>query len=787
MKPGTRRALLGLAALCVFHMREALFEGRVYFERDLHLQWYGQIQSFVASVAAGVFPLWDPWVGFGQPLFANANAQLLYPPTWLNLLMRPGTYYTLYLFGHLLAAGIGAFALSRRWGVSVGGSFVAAAVWLMSGPLLSLGNVWNHLAGAALLPFVLLGAVRVVDGGGPRPILALAAVLALSVLAGSPDFLLLAALPAFAFAWLPGPQDLAHFRLRRLARLACAVLLAAGLCAAQLLPSLDLVTGSSRAHLPAGVRGYWSVHPWLALQTLLPLEWNALAWLPERRALWFESREPYLFSLYVGLPALALAGLGLTRSGHRHRLALLATAALGLLFALGRHTPAYAATLALAPPLGLIRYPAKAMVLFSFGGAMLGGAGFDRWRRAPAPRFAWALGGTAVGLGVLAACLLTWPASLGPALVVRVATDPPFSVLLRPLLAALFRAAGLALLLGLLAALRERRPGWATASGMAVAAAAILDLTIAHRNLNPTAPRDFYRVRPEVLNVIEARDPRRLLTFDYTMAPGLSEALLGREHPYLVAGQAGPRNLWQGAMGVRLYPVAPVTGGFFVYGSFGRDLLGIQPEPLARLSDLATQRIGSPEWQRLLALAGVAHLVALHDGALGPLPPRGRFHGPFFEDARLYEVPGALARCRVVSGVRQGDDPGALLAPDFDPTREVLLAGVPARPAASDFLGRCVVRSLGTDRVVLVAHASAPAFAVLADAWDPGWHATVDGREAPLLRGNVAFRAVAVEAGSHEVTLRYRPRGFFPGLGLSAASLALAATLWIRAGRTRRA
>src|SRR5512147_2799402 len=72
--------LAALATLVLFFLRHAVFEGRVFYERDLHLQWYGQVESFVRSIIAGSWPLWDPYASFGQPLLANANNQILYPP-----------------------------------------------------------------------------------------------------------------------------------------------------------------------------------------------------------------------------------------------------------------------------------------------------------------------------------------------------------------------------------------------------------------------------------------------------------------------------------------------------------------------------------------------------------------------------------------------------------------------------------------------------------------------------------------------------------------------------------
>ena len=62
----------------------------------------------------------------------------------------------------------------------------------------------------------------------------------------------------------------------------------------------------------------------------------------------------------------------------------------------------------------------------------------------------------------------------------------------------------------------------------------------------------------------------------------------------------------------------------------------------------------------------------------------------------------------------------------------------------------------------------------------------MDGHEAALLRANVAFRAVAVPAGTHVVEMRYRPRALPLGLGLSATAVILGLGLMLRSrlGRT---
>jgi hypothetical protein len=48
-------------------------------------------------------------------------------------------------------------------------------------------------------------------------------------------------------------------------------------------------------------------------------------------------------------------------------------------------------------------------------------------------------------------------------------------------------------------------------------------------------------------------------------------------------------------------------------------------------------------------------------------------------------------------------------------------------------------------------------YLVTTDAYYPGWRAYVDGRESPIYRANLAFRALRLPPGDHRVEYRYRP------------------------------
>ena len=67
---------------------------------------------------------------------------------------------------------------------------------------------------------------------------------------------------------------------------------------------------------------------------------------------------------------------------------------------------------------------------------------------------------------------------------------------------------------------------------------------------------------------------------------------------------------------------------------------------------------------------------------------------------------------------------------------------------------------------------------MLADTFDPGWSATVDGVSAPIRPAYVAFRAVYLTPGSHKIIFTYRPAGLDRGLSLTGCGLLLALLFW---------
>src|SRR6185436_12668337 len=72
---GDRLAIAGLLLLVLLLFHSAVMGRGVFYYRDIHLFWHPQIDAFVRSLAAGAWPVWNPYMGFGRPLLGNPNVQ----------------------------------------------------------------------------------------------------------------------------------------------------------------------------------------------------------------------------------------------------------------------------------------------------------------------------------------------------------------------------------------------------------------------------------------------------------------------------------------------------------------------------------------------------------------------------------------------------------------------------------------------------------------------------------------------------------------------------------------
>jgi hypothetical protein len=799
--PKSRRALLPAAALTLLALvlfPRAVFRGEAFYERDVHLVWHAQVEPFVRAVGSGAWPVWNPFLSFGQPMLANPHTQVLYPFTWLSLLLPPWILYTLFVLAHSLFAGMGLFFLAQRLGTSRGGAFVAAACWMASGPFLSLGNMWIQLGGASWIPWVWLAADRALETRAAVHAVVWGGAVALQLFAGSPDMSLLtvAALAAWTL-WSVRPRTQGE-RLEwgGLATAAMATAFAIALSAALWLPALDLTRKSARWSLDSAHRAVWSVHPFGLAEAFSPVPLTDLPIGAALRGWLYDGGVPLIHGLYLGVPMLALVAAALGGVAPRARAIAVAVLAAATVFALGHHTPVSETAVALLPPLRVLRYPSKAMVLVALAWALLAGVGFDRWRAPEAlsrRRWLWIVVGPLLAVttaGAVLAVLLRWrPDLFGPLLLPEPALSSTWAEALAPASLRLACTAGLGGAAVVAAVMRSGRPQAAKPLARVVAGLVLLDLALAGMRLNPTVPVDFYKLRPPILGAVHQDDLSRLFVYRY---PFLATASGGPDDPYRIARYPPEMSFDAGrTLGARLYLTPPVGGCWGLFGSYEPDLIGLYPAPLATLVRWMEQAEGTPAYARFLRLGAVKHVSALRrHGGFETLQAVGAYPSLLARPILLLEVPNPLPRTYAVGTARPGDGEAArliLIDPRFDPSREVVLPDN-ALEGGPGFSGTSRILDFRADRVRLEAELSQPGVVVLVDTYDPGWRVTVDGRPAPLLRVNMAFRGVKVPAGRHVIEQVYRPWTLVYGLAASAmAALAAAAVVLSRGRRWPRA
>jgi hypothetical protein len=148
-------------------------------------------------------------------------------------------------------------------------------------------------------------------------------------------------------------------------------------------------------------------------------------------------------------------------------------------------------------------------------------------------------------------------------------------------------------------------------------------------------------------------------------------------------------------------------------------------------------------------------------------------------DVKIYERTLAPGRVWLLHGVQPAEDADAALRflanPAFDPKQTVVVEGdFQAQPPGAARDGEQVsVKEFDAERIRVEANLAEAGMLVLADAFYPGWHATVDGAPAPILRSNLMFRAVALGQGRHDIVFSYEPASWRWGLVAGGATLFL--------------
>jgi hypothetical protein len=758
-----------MTALVAFFFRDGLFGD------DLTLIWDGADYHFpnlnlVSRLwRSGHLPLWNPFLFNGYPLLAQPHYQVFYPP---NLLLTLATAFTprvvyLQVVLHLLLGGMFTTLLAGFWMRSWPARILAGVVYALN------GWTWNHfehdaiLNTAAWLPLVLYALERAWRQWTAGAFALAVVSIALLILAGHPQtfyYSLLVAAVSAAFWSLEARGEgkssegkSSEGRIKRVWRpvlvLAAATAVAVLVCAVQLVPTLELVQLSNRSgKVPYAISvAAGALKPAHLVTLFLPDYFGAL-------------RGPYVgagdisqSSVYFGVIPLLLAGFVIAGRPGRRGTYLALMAAFAALVSLGSPGLVGAALYYVAPGFAMFRSPAHFAFVFMLFAALLAGRGLESLEQNEfkVRRYLAYLGSLGVGLGLL----LAFVSPADP----RVRANIERSAIV---LALGFVALVVLVMLGLRrAGARARRVrGW-----LAVGLTCIELCAVGAGAITLGQRRGASALCEERSSSI------------VTAAGGLPGEGCRRPDP-------PPLEPQHAASSYRLHVDAPVyregvpTTNVGQLGRVGYDRLALH------------EVFSTDGWDPMVLKRHVNfHLLAQRLSSAGVTTgPLAAANVKYVLRRSLAQVPDPLPRAYFVARAVPAADEAAALAliadPAIDLASQVVVEGAgdiapPAAPARRfvpvSFL------AYETAQVILSVEAPGPGYVVFSDTNYPGWGATVNGRDTPVVRANHSFKAVRVDAGRSEVRFRFRPRSLQIGAALSAFTLLLAAALWL-AGRLRR-
>ena len=125
-----------------------------------------------------------------------------------------------------------------------------------------------------------------------------------------------------------------------------------------------------------------------------------------------------------------------------------------------------------------------------------------------------------------------------------------------------------------------------------------------------------------------------------------------------------------------------------------------------------------------------------------------------------------------------------------DPTTVALLeapAEGPVSAAGDPSRDEAAIDAFHRNSIELHVRSSVPALLVVAEAWYPGWRATVNGVPAEVLPANVWMRAVRVPAGESQIEMRYVEPSLARGAEISLCALLVLGAIALRLRRVNSA
>ncbi len=770
--------ICGAALITVLFYRDFIFyPGRMLAGSDMLLEGYPLRKFYTDELMAGRgVPMWTPYIYGGMPYVGLLPGPIFYPTTLLYFLLPLYRAIGWTFVLHTFTGAVFAYFMGRSFRLRPWSSAVCGASFMLTGYMTShlFGGQDGRLFAMALIPLAFGSLERALRTNDLRWYCAVALAVALQIFTPHTQVLYFSSLALSLYLLfhlgvrVRKSGEGREGYLRPLSLFSLTFLVAAGIGAVQLLPTLSLLDHVVRPTAEVGYTfaGSWALPPQEVTAFILPDLIGSLDTYWGQNPIKLHTEYLGVVPVALSLLALAASVAGVLPRHHRTIVWFLGGAGiLTVLFALGPATPIHRIAYNVFPMMSSFRAPSMMLAPLITFVALAAGLGWEavlndrkafkeskeRHRRTPMllvlatlglPVLLFGLAAAVNPNGLLQFVQLSW-------------YEPGWAKTPSPVLEAGVRSGGLFVLAGFALA-------WGV--GLAVARRRLSQWTvivvIAFILWDAWRISDRYLPVAEVAGSSALADDVVLKTLREEVRPGERVWACGRACGFFTYREN--RFMYDG--------VSSATGNQkFLLKNYAR-LLGEGQPDQGLLTHL-----------NLISFLGVKYLItATPQSGIELLAEEpGRFlyripvppHAYFPRNVRLLSD-----KVEAVAATWQNQDPLSL----------AVLEPGPGGKVPSPGQGLATVVHYEPDMIEFDVTVDTGGLLAVSEIYHPEWHAYVDDVETPIWQTNIAFRGIVVPKGEHRVRFVFESMSFRVGIWVTLFSSLLVVAVFICQWHMRR-
>jgi hypothetical protein len=373
--------VLFLLILVLLFFWRVVILGDYFIGGDIINQFYPWKHYLVDQTWKDRIPLWNPLTFGGNPFAANYQVGMWYLLDYIFFFIPIGDAFRVSIVLHFYLAALFMYILSRHFQINRVGSLISAIIFTFGGFLitrLSSGN-YTLLTTYPWIPIIFYFFDKLLQSKKFLFLVLLSVALACQILGGHPQpayyTLLLLSLYAVFITYCYWKEKLGIKQtLTPIFYFIVSVILAFGLSAIQMLPSLELFQYSaSRA---GGASYNFATFSSYGFRHLFIFFAPFFYGTSLGDTYWLDQVGYVEICGYISIVGLLLAGFGVWQYKSRTVKYILLLIGVSFFLALGNNNPLYPIFFHIIPGLRMFRCPGRWMMMVQFGLALLAGWGF---------------------------------------------------------------------------------------------------------------------------------------------------------------------------------------------------------------------------------------------------------------------------------------------------------------------------------------------------------------------------------------------------------------------------